>query len=160
MIFTLEVPRWEKVLCYFLKVAFVVAFAMTSSIFRTMIFWKTFLHNVNKPILKSLCKFQVDIPINARLDNLYAFVEANKQWFSVLIAVLSMARLFPAHGKILEHQMQLSPQREWGLGIGDWGISGIRQWRSHGVAIGIPMAYLCNSFVLSGIDFIFGMKLS
>ena len=28
-------------------------------------------------------------------------------------------------------------------------------WRIHGV----PMAYLCNSFVLSGIDFIFGMVL-
>ena len=87
-------PWWEKVLCYFLKVAFVVAFAMTSSKFRTMTFWKTFLHNVNKPILKSLCKFQVDIPINARLDNLYAFAEANKQWFSVLIAVFE-------HGKVV-----------------------------------------------------------
>ena len=49
---------------------------------------------------------------------------------------LSMARLFPAHGKVLEHEMQLSPR-----GGRDWGISGIRQWRSHGVAIGIPMAY-------------------
>ena len=48
----------------------------------------------------------------------------------------------------------------------DWRISGICQWRSHGVAIGVPMAYpwctygvLRNSFVLSGIDFIFGMVL-
>ena len=23
----------------------------------------------------------------------------------------------------------------------DWGISGVRQWHSHGVAIGVPMAY-------------------
>ena len=28
-------------------------------------------------------------------------------------------------------------------------------WRIHG----IPLVYLCNSFVLSGIDFIFGMVL-
>ena len=36
-----------------------------------------FLHNVSKPVLKGLCKFQVDITINARvtavprLENLY-----------------------------------------------------------------------------------------
>ena len=38
-------------------------------------------------------------------------------------------------------------------GIGE--LSGLRLWRIHGIS----MAYLCNSFVLSGIDFIFGMVL-
>ena len=58
MIFTLEVSRWEKVLCYFLKVAFVVAFAMTSSKFGTMIFWKTLLHNVK---FLNILKFSVQV---------------------------------------------------------------------------------------------------
>ena len=39
-----------------------------------------FLHNVNKPVLKGLCMFQVDIPINAKvmavtsLENLHIFI--------------------------------------------------------------------------------------
>ena len=49
--------------------------------------------------MKSLCKFQVDIPINARLDHLYAFVEANKQWFCVLIAVFE-------HGKVVSSTLK------------------------------------------------------
>ena len=135
--FTLEVSRWEKVLCYFLKVAFVVAFAMTSSKFRTMIFWKTFLHNVNKPILKSLCKFQVDIPINARLDNLYAFVEANKQWFSVLIAVFE-------HGKVVSSTRKNFRARdavESPEGVGSGESLAYANGVANGVAIGLPMAY-------------------
>ena len=43
-------------------------------------FLTKFLHNVNNPVLKGLCKFQVDISINARvtsvqrLENLYTFI--------------------------------------------------------------------------------------
>ena len=43
---------------------------------------------------------------------------------------LSMARLFPAHGKVLEHEMQLSPQRGQGLG---------NLWHT---PMGWPLAYL------------------
>ena len=45
-----------------------------------MIFFTKFLHNVNNPVLKALCKFQVDIPINARvtavqnLENLHTYL--------------------------------------------------------------------------------------
>ena len=125
---------------------------MTSSKFRTMIFWKTFLHNVNKPNLKSLCKFQVDIPINARLDNLYAFVEANKQWFCVLIAVFE-------HGKVVYSTWENFRARDAvespeGVGIGEslaytngvamgWPLAYL--WHIHG----IPMTYLCNASVNS-----------
>ena len=75
---------------------------------------------------------------------------------------LSMARLFPAHGKVLEHEMQLSPPEGVGIGESLAYVNGVAMgwplaylWHIHGV----PMAYLCNSFVLSGIDFIFGMVL-
>ena len=90
------------------------------------------------------------MPINARLDNLYAFVEANKEWFCVLIAVFE-------HGKVVSSTRKSFRARDAvespeGVGIGE---SLAYLWRIHGV----PMAYLCNSFVLSGIDFIFGMVL-
>ena len=45
-------------------------------------FLTKFLHNVNNPVLKGLCKFQVDISKNARvtavqsLENLHTSVEA------------------------------------------------------------------------------------
>ena len=55
---------------------------------------------------------------------------------------LSIARLFPAHGKVLEHEMQLSPQRGR-----DWGISGIRKWGGHWHTNGVSMAYLWRTFV-------------
>ena len=42
-------------------------FAMMSSKIEINSFSEKKLHNVNNPILKYLCKFQVDIPINARI---------------------------------------------------------------------------------------------
>ena len=42
-------------------------FAMTSSKSKLIIFLTNFLHNVNNLVMEGFCKFQVDIPINARL---------------------------------------------------------------------------------------------
>ena len=102
-----------------------------------MIFWKTFLHNVNKSILKSLCKFQVDIPINARLDNLYGFVEANKQWFCVLIAVFQ-------HGKLLVSSTRKNFRARDAIespeGVGTNGESlAYAPWRGHWRTYGVPL---------------------
>ena len=42
--------------------------------------WTKFLHNVNNPILKDLCKFQIDTPINVKVmavqsfENLHTFI--------------------------------------------------------------------------------------
>ena len=96
------------------------------------------------------------------MDNLYAFVEANKQWFCVLIAVFE-------HGKVVSSTWKNFRARDAvespeGVGIGE------SLAYANGIAMGwplaylsgihrVPMAYLCNSFVLSGIDFIFGMVL-
>ena len=33
--------------------------------------------------------------------------------------------------------------------VGDWRISGVRQWRSHGVAIGVPLSYPWRTFGVS-----------
>ena len=41
-------------------------FAMTSSKIKIR-FLTEFLHNINNAVLNDLCKFQVDIPINARV---------------------------------------------------------------------------------------------
>ena len=73
------------------------------------------------------------MPINARLDNLYAFVEANKQWFCVLIAVFE-------HGKVVSSTRKSFRARDAvespeGVGIGE------SLAYANGVAIGIPMAY-------------------
>ena len=40
---------------------------MTSAKVRIDDFLTKFSHNVDKPILKDLCKFQVDMPVNARV---------------------------------------------------------------------------------------------
>ena len=51
-------------------------------------FLTKFLHNVSSPVLKRLCKFQVDIPINARvtavqnLENLYTFILRQPWWWT------------------------------------------------------------------------------
>ena len=42
-------------------------FVMTSSKIEINGFWIKFLHNINNPVLKDLCKFQVDTPINAKV---------------------------------------------------------------------------------------------
>ena len=53
---------------------------MTSSKIQINDFFAKFLHNVNNPGLKGLCKFPVDIPTNSRvtatqsLENLHTFI--------------------------------------------------------------------------------------
>ena len=60
--------------------------AVTSSKFKLMTLVTKFLHNVNSPILKGLCKFQVDIPINARplksLENFGTFILLQPCWWA------------------------------------------------------------------------------
>ena len=63
-------------------------FAKTSSKIKLTTFLTKSLHNVNNPILKVLCKFQVDISINARvttvqsLENLHTFKLWQPCWWA------------------------------------------------------------------------------
>ena len=69
LIFTTKLfSRWQHLQsCYFW-------FVMTSSKILIYDYLTKFSHNINKAILKSLCKFQVDIQINA----LFATVQSLK----------------------------------------------------------------------------------
>ena len=48
-------------------------FAMTSSKIYFYVFWTKFLPNVNNPILKDLCKVQVNTLINAKVTAVQSF---------------------------------------------------------------------------------------
>ena len=56
--------------------------------FKLTIFWTKVSHNVNDPILKDLCKFQVDPPINAKVtavqsfENLHTSILRQPCWWS------------------------------------------------------------------------------
>ena len=63
-------------------------FARTSSKIKINDFSDKTLHNVDNAILKNLCKFQVDVPINTRviavqsLENLYTFILRQPCWLA------------------------------------------------------------------------------
>ena len=56
--------------------------------FKLTTFWTKFWHNLNNPILKNLCKFQVDIPINAKstavqsFENLHTLILRQPWWWA------------------------------------------------------------------------------
>ena len=74
------------------------------------------------------------MPINARLDNLYAFVEANKQWFCVLIAVFERGKVVSSTWKSFRARDAVESLE--GVGIGE------SLAYANGVAMGWPLAYL------------------
>ena len=61
-------------------------FLVCNDVIKNLNFRIKFLHNVNDSILKVLCKFQVDLSINARvrtvhsLDNLHTFILRQPYW--------------------------------------------------------------------------------
>ena len=87
--FTIMNGRWEKGVnkgkftCINPKESSIVDYCL---IIKLTIFWTKFVHNVNNPVLKGLCKFQVDIPKNARvtavqsLENLHTFILQQPCW--------------------------------------------------------------------------------
>ena len=79
------------------------------------------------------------MPINARLDNLYAFVKANKQWFCVIIAVFE-------HGKVVSSTRKSFRARDAVESPEGVGIEESLAY-ANGVAMGWPLAYLWHTFV-------------
>ena len=63
-------------------------FAMTTAELKLTTYLTKFFYNVNNPILRYLCKFQVDIPIIARvtaiesLENLCTFILRQPCWWA------------------------------------------------------------------------------